>query len=116
MVQRVKAAQKERDSLQGDKEAAEEYLAKERECMGAQSELAQVLAAKAKVRRAGWGSGTLMGQGRVETSQAVDSASLKSRLAMAAAALKRLAQQHAEPAPPCLPPPTHRACCSTTLS
>ena len=50
MVQRVKGAQRERDNLQGDKEAAEGYLAKERECWGAQSELAQVLAAKAKVR------------------------------------------------------------------
>jgi structural maintenance of chromosome 4 len=62
MVQRVKAAQKERDNLQGDKDAAEEYLAKERECMGAQSELAQVLAAKAKVRE-GW----LAGGGVVKT-------------------------------------------------
>ncbi|KAL4452508.1 hypothetical protein ABPG75_008170 [Micractinium tetrahymenae] len=48
MVQRVKAAQKERDALSGDKAAAEEYLAKERECLGAQSVLAQVLTAKAK--------------------------------------------------------------------
>ena len=49
MVQRVKAAQKERDALSGDKAAAEEYLARERECLGAQSVLAQVLTAKAKV-------------------------------------------------------------------
>ncbi|KAI3438320.1 hypothetical protein D9Q98_000754 [Chlorella vulgaris] len=48
MVQRVKAAQKERDGLQGDKEAAEAYLAKEREWLGAQSVLAQVLTSKAK--------------------------------------------------------------------
>lgn len=53
MVQRVKAAQKERDNLAGDKEAAEGYLAKERECLGAQSVLAQVLASKAKVRGIG---------------------------------------------------------------
>jgi hypothetical protein len=52
MVQRVKAAQKERDGLQGDKEAAEAYLAKEREWLGAQSVLAQVLTSKAKVGRA----------------------------------------------------------------
>lgn len=54
MVQRVKIAQKERDGLAGDKEAAEAYLGKERECLGAQSVLAQVLAARAKVR---WGAG-----------------------------------------------------------
>lgn len=53
MVQRVKAAQKERDALSGDKAAAEEYLAKERECLGAQSVLAQVLTAKAKVGAGG---------------------------------------------------------------
>lgn len=50
MVQRVKAAQRDRDGLAGDKDAAEAYLAKERECLGAQSVLAQVLAAKAQVR------------------------------------------------------------------
>lgn len=49
MLQRVKAAQKERDALSGDKAAAEEYLARERECLGAQSVLAQVLTAKARV-------------------------------------------------------------------
>lgn len=52
-LQRVKAVQKERDSLTGDKEAAEAYLQKERECLGAQSVLAQVLAAQAKVG-CGW--------------------------------------------------------------
>lgn len=36
---------------------AEEYLAKERECLGAQSMLAQVLARKAQVRGAGGGAG-----------------------------------------------------------
>ncbi len=92
MVARVKASQKERDALAGDKAAAgavggcawlawlllllaklqrqavvvwsclrparfanccpapEEYLAKERECLGAQSLLAQVLARNAQVR------------------------------------------------------------------
>jgi len=54
-LQRVKAVQKERDSLTGDKEAAEAYLQKERECLGAQSVLAQVLAAQAKVGRSGVG-------------------------------------------------------------
>lgn len=61
IVQRVKAAQKERDSLAGDKEAAEKYLEKERECLGAQSVLAQVLAAQAKVGgRAGGLAGELL--------------------------------------------------------
>ncbi|PSC72157.1 structural maintenance of chromosomes 4 [Micractinium conductrix] len=49
MLQRVKTAQKGRDSLAGDKDAAETYLAKERACLGEQSVLAQVLAAKAQV-------------------------------------------------------------------
>ena len=48
-VQRVKAAQRDRDSLAGDKAAAELYLAKERECLGAQSVLAQVMTHNAKV-------------------------------------------------------------------
>lgn len=51
-LQRVKAAQKERDGLAGDKEVAEMYLAKERECLGQQSMLAQLLVSMAKVRQA----------------------------------------------------------------
>ncbi|EFN54921.1 hypothetical protein CHLNCDRAFT_134635 [Chlorella variabilis] len=47
-LQRVKAAQKERDGLAGDKEVAEMYLAKERECLGQQSMLAQLLVSMAK--------------------------------------------------------------------
>jgi structural maintenance of chromosome 4 len=53
MVQRVKAAQKERDGLAGDKEAAEAYLAKERECLGQRSQLAQAHAHQAQVERVG---------------------------------------------------------------
>ena len=53
MVQRVTVAQKVRDSLAGDKEAAEAYLAKERECLGQRSVLAQVLASQAKVTEGG---------------------------------------------------------------
>ncbi len=49
-LQRVKAAQKERDGLAGDKEAAEIYLTKELECLSQQSTLAQVLVSQAKVR------------------------------------------------------------------
>ena len=53
-MQRVKAAQRDRDSLAGDKAAAELYLAKERECLGAQSVLAQVMTHSAKVGEGGW--------------------------------------------------------------
>lgn len=51
MMQRVKAAQKERDGLQQDKEAAETYIAKELECLGAQSLLAQALHHQAQASR-----------------------------------------------------------------
>lgn len=50
MVQRVKAAQKERDGLQQDKEAAETYVEKELECLCSQSMLAQILCHRAQVR------------------------------------------------------------------
>ena len=49
MVQRVKIAEHERDSLEDEKTAAEAYLAKEREYLGHQSVLAQVFAHNAEV-------------------------------------------------------------------
>lgn len=49
MVQRVKIAERERDALEGEKAAAEAYLAKERECLGTQSVLAQVFVKDSKV-------------------------------------------------------------------
>ena len=49
MLQRVKAAQKERDGLAGDKEAAEAYQAKEREKLKQENVMAQLLASKAQV-------------------------------------------------------------------
>eukprot|EP00887_Chlorella_sp_A99_P001225 scaffold14.g1225.t1 len=48
MVARVKIAERERDGLEGEKDAAEAYLAKERACLGHKSTLAQVFARSAK--------------------------------------------------------------------
>ena len=55
LLQRVRIAERERDALSGDKEAAEAFLAKERQCLGHQSTLAQVLMRRAQVGLLGWG-------------------------------------------------------------
>jgi structural maintenance of chromosome 4 len=49
MLQRVKIAERERDALESDKTAAEAYLGKERECLSAQSVLAQIFTKDSKV-------------------------------------------------------------------
>jgi structural maintenance of chromosome 4 len=51
IVARVKIAERERDALESEKAAAEAYLAKEQECIEAQSELSQVFTRDAQVSR-----------------------------------------------------------------
>ena len=61
VVARVKAAERERDALEGAKAVAEAYLGKDRECTAAQATIFQIFIRDGQVQRA-----------RIETSTCLD--------------------------------------------